>query len=66
MLTKEATDKDRSLKTQLFVSTSSNNDDKMSGERVWRSDGYFRDVRPGLKLEKRNIPENCLVYINQA
>ena len=66
MLTKEATDKDRSLKTQLFVSTSSNNDDKISGERVWRSDGYFRDVRPGLKLEKRNIPENCLLYNNQA
>ena len=66
MLTKEATDKDRSLKTQLLVSTSGNNDDKISGERVWRSDGYFRDVRLDLKLEKQNIPENCLLYINQA
>ena len=66
MLTKEATDKDRSLKTQLLVSTSGNNDDKISNERVWRSDSYFRDVRPDLKLEKRNIPENCLLYVNQA
>ena len=66
MLTKEATDKDRSLKTQLLVSTSGNNDDKINGERVWRSDGYFRDVRLDLKLEKQNIPENCLLYINQA
>ena len=65
MLTKEATDKDRSLKTQLLVSTSGNNDDKISGERVWRSDG-FRDVRPDLKLEKRNIPENALLYVDQA
>ena len=34
MLTKEVTDKDRSLKTQLLVSTAGNNDDKISGERV--------------------------------
>ena len=66
MLTKEATDKDRSLKTQLLVSISGNNDDKISGERVWRSNGYFRDVRPDLKLEKRNIPENCPMHVNQA
>ena len=66
MLTKEATDKDRSLKTQLLVSISGNNDDKISGERVWRSHGFFRDVRPDLKLEKRKIPENALMYVNQA
>ena len=66
MITKEATDKDRSLKTQLLVSTSVNNDDKISGERVWRSNGYFRNVRHDLKLEKQNILENCLLYINQA
>ena len=66
MLTKEATDKDRSSKTQLLISTSGNNDDKISGERVWRSNGYFRDRRPDLKLEKGNIPENCLMYVSQA
>ena len=65
MLTKEATEKDRSLKTQLLVSTTGNNDDKISSEGVWKNDGFFRDVRPDLKLEKRNIPENCLLYVNQ-
>ena len=65
MLTKEATDKDRSLKTQLLVSTN-NSDDKISSERVWRDNGFFKDVRPDLKLEKRNIPENTLMYVNQA
>ena len=45
MLMKEATYKDRSLKTQLLVSTSGNNDDKISGERVWRNDGFFKNVR---------------------
>ena len=66
MLTKEATEKDRSLETHLLVSTMGNNDDKISGERVWRKDGFFRDMRPNLKVEKRNIPENYLLYINQA
>ena len=66
MLTKEATEKDRSLKTQLLVSTPGNNDDEISGERVWRHNSFFRDVKPDLKLEKRNIPENCLIYINQT
>ena len=62
---KKATDKDRSLKTKLFVSTN-NNDDKISDDRVWRENGFFGEIRPDLKLEKRNIPENCLFYVNQA
>ena len=33
VLTKEATDKDRFLKTQLFLSTN-NSDEKLSGETV--------------------------------
>ena len=66
MLTKEATDKNRSLKTQLLVSTISNDDEKISGERVWKENGFFGDMKPDLKLEKRNVPENSLLYINQA
>ena len=53
-LTKEATDKDRSLKTQLMVA-SNNSDEKLSGERVWRSEGYFSDIRPELNLEKKTF-----------
>ena len=66
MLTKEATDKDRSLKAQFLVSTAGNNDDKFSGEREGRKDGFFQDMRPDLKLEKDNIPENSLLYVNQG
>ena len=65
ILTKEATDKDRSLKTQLMVA-SNNSDEKLSGERVWGSEGYFSDIRPELNLEKKNIPENTLFYVNQS
>ena len=65
ILTKEATDKDRSLKSQLLLSTD-NSDKKLSSEKVWRSECYFSDTRPELNLEKKNIPENCLFYIIQS
>ena len=41
MLMKEATDEDRSLKTQLLLSTAANSEEKISGERVWRDNGFF-------------------------
>ena len=28
--------------------------------------GFFQDVRAELNLEKVNIPENCLLYVNQG
>ena len=63
LLSKEMTDKDRSMKTQLLVKPK---DDKLSGEKIWKQDGFFKDVRAGLNLEKVNIPENALLYINQG
>ena len=52
ILTKEATDKDRSIKSQLLLS-SNNSDEKLSSERVWRSEGHFSDIRAELNLEKK-------------
>ena len=63
LLSKEMTDKDRSIKTQLLVKPK---DDKLSGEKIWKQDGFFKDVRAELNLEKVNIPENALLYINQG
>ena len=63
LLLKEATDKDRSLKTQLLL-TSNDSQDKLSGEEVWRNNGFFQDLRTDLNLEIKNIPENSLFYIN--
>ena len=65
LLSKEMTDKDRSMKTQLLI-RSNNDDEKLSGEKVWNENGFFKDIRPELNLEKVNMPENCLYYINQA
>ena len=63
LFSKEMTDKDRSMKTQLLVKPK---DDKLSGEKIWKQDGFFKDVRAELNLEKVNIPENALLYINQG
>ena len=59
------TDKDRSMKTQLLI-RSNDGDDKLSGEKVWKENGFFKDIRPELNLEKVNMPEDTLYYVNQA
>ena len=65
LLSKEMTDKDKSMKTQLLFKPK--NDDKVcSGEKIWKENGFFEDVRAELNLEKVNIPENCLLYVNQG
>ena len=51
-LTKEAVNKDRSLETQLTVSSKSS-EEKISGERVWRNEGFFKETKPELNLEKK-------------
>ena len=66
LLSKELTDKDRSMKTQLLIRSQSTDDEKLSGEKVWKENGLFKDIRPELNLEKVNMPENCLYYVNQA
>ena len=66
LLSKELTDKDRSMKTQLLIRSSASDDETLSGEKVWKNNGFFKDIRPELNLEKVNIPENCLFYINQS
>ena len=64
LLSKEMSDKDKSMKTQLMLKSEPQN--KLSGEQIWKKNGFFKDVRAQLSLEKVNIPENCLIYINQG
>ena len=65
LLSKEASEKDRSLKTQLILSTNSQ-PEKISGGVLWRNNGFFSDERADLNIEKKNFPENDVCYINQA
>ena len=64
-MTREATEKDRSLKTQLVLSTNSQSPVKINGKQVWKERGYFSDERADFNIEKRNFRENALSYINQ-
>ena len=64
LLSKEMTDKDKSMKTQLLFKPKQ--EDKLSGEKIWKKNGFFKDVTAQLNLEKVNIPENCLFYVNQG
>ena len=66
LFSKEMTDKDRSMKSQLLFKPSKSNDKACSGEKVWKENGFFEDVEAQLNLQKVNIPENCLVYVNQG
>ena len=65
ILSKEMTEKDRSLKTQLLI-TENEGKDVLSGEKVWKNNGFFEDIKPEMNLEKVNLPENTLIYINQS
>ena len=64
LLSKEMTDKDKSMKTQLLFK--SKQEDKLLGEKIWKEDGFFKNVKAQMNLEKVNIPENCLFYVNQG
>ena len=65
LMSKEVSDKDRSMKTQLLLRTS-DADEKISGEKVWKENGFFQEIKPEMNIEKVNIPENTLLYINQG
>ena len=66
LMSKEVSDKDRSMKTQLLMSSPVNSDDKVSGEKVWKENGFFKEVKSEMNIEKANVPENTLLYINQG
>ena len=66
LMSKEVTDKGRSMKTQLLMSSPSKSEDKISGVKVWQENGFFKEVKPEMNIEKFNIPENTLFYVNQG
>ena len=40
--------------------------EEISGERVWKEDNFWGELRTDNNMEKVNFPENSLVYINKA
>ena len=56
LLSKEATNKETQLKTQLLMSFTEK--DSKGSERIWTEPGFFGDQRAGLTIQKANFPEN--------
>ena len=59
---KEATNKDNQLKTQMLVSFQ--DDESKGSEKVWLESGFFGDQRAELTIVKANFPENTFCYVN--
>ena len=64
LFSKEATNKDNQLKTQMLVSFQ--DDESKGSEKVWLESGFFGDQRAELTIVKANFPENTFCYVNQG
>ena len=64
-LTKEVTEKNQSLKTQMILATTNQNE-KVSIEIVWWKNGFFSDHKADFNTIKKIFPENTLMHANQG
>ena len=54
-------------RTQMSISTEKNQDEKkLKSTTMWKNDGFFQGDCSNFKLEKVNLPENTLFYMNQG
>ena len=65
ILSKELNEKDRSLKSQLLISTPKEKEKNSSEPGFWEN-GFFGEVITDFNIHKKDFSENNLVYINQA
>ena len=56
LLTKEAIDRDRSLKTPLLLARDLQKAEKVSGDPIWK-----KFERADFSIEKKNFPENAIL-----
>ena len=64
-LTKQVSNKERNFRAQI-VATKENTLEKLSGQKVWPSDGYFKSQVTDYNMEKVSYLENALFYVIQA
>ena len=65
-LSRELTEADRTVRSQVIVAETDDKDLKVSNEAVSTENGYFGDINPDFSIHKNYFPENALVYINQV
>ena len=64
-LSKEASNKDVNLKTQMMIAMKEDKAES-STERIWKENGFFKNQRTDLTIGKANFSENMLVYVNNC
>ena len=65
-LSREISDSDKNIKNQLTVASMDIDGDKCQCQKVWEENGFFGELKADFTLRKRDFPENCLLYVNQA
>ena len=65
-LSRELTEADRSVRSQVVLASLNGDSDKRASECVWKENGFFGDLKSDFSIHKKDFPENALVYINQA
>ena len=63
-LSKEATNKDQSLKMQMMLSLDKTY--STNTEKIWKKKFFSGDQESDFTITKPNFPENTLVYCNQG
>ena len=64
LLTREATEKDCSLKAQMLVTTAQN---ETRTEPIWqKKKGFFGDEHSDFNISKNNLPENMYCYVKNG
>ena len=66
-LSNEATNKDKSLKTQLLLSNGIGDDKSADTEKIWDNLSFFRDQVEDFTISFTvSFPKNTLIYVNQG
>ena len=63
-LSKEASNKDQQLKTQMMISFQ--DDEAKNTEHIWQESDFFDDDRSDLTIPKANFFEDTLMHVNRG
>ena len=66
LLSRELTEADRSVRSQVVVAILGDSSDKQASELVWEENAFFGELKAYFFIYKKDFPENALTYINQA
>lgn len=65
-MTRAATENDKNVSTKIVAASFENDfgSAEVSGENVWKNFGYLDARKSDYSMEKVNIPQNTLFYLN--